>query len=234
MQDPYSILGVSPSASEDDIKKAYRTLAKKYHPDVNGGSAEAEQKMKEINEAYTTVMKMRRDGTSGSYGSGYSGNGYSSGGYSGANGGYGSYGNYGYGGYGYSNGQGNQSYTGDPLFNAARSYINAGQYREAINTLEGMSNRTAEWYYLMAYANQGVGNRTAALNYARQAASMDPYNLEYRVLLSRLEGNTGRYREEGDIFNAQQFICGNPLNLCCLTSLLCNCCCGGCGRGFYY
>ena len=68
MQDPYSVLGVSPSASDDEIKKAYRALAKKYHPDVNNGSSEAELKMKEVNEAYSAVMKMRREGTSTSGG----------------------------------------------------------------------------------------------------------------------------------------------------------------------
>ena len=83
MQDPYSVLGVSPSATDDEIKKAYRALAKKYHPDVNNGSSEAELKMKEVNEAYSAVMKMRREGTSAS---GY--------------GGYGGYSPYGYGGYG--------------------------------------------------------------------------------------------------------------------------------------
>ena len=62
MQDPYSVLGVSPSATEDEIKKAYRALAKKYHPDVNQDSAEAERRMKEVNEAYSAIMKMRFTG----------------------------------------------------------------------------------------------------------------------------------------------------------------------------
>ena len=80
MQDPYRVLGVSPNASEDEIKKAYRELARKYHPDVNNGSAAAEAKMKEVNEAYSTIMKMRREGTSGSSQShqGYGGYGNSS------------------------------------------------------------------------------------------------------------------------------------------------------------
>ena len=106
MQDPYRVLGVSPNASEDEIKKAYREPARKYHPDVNNGPAAAEAKMKEVNEAYSTIMKMRREGTSGSSQShqGYGGYGNSSYGNSnpyGNYGGYGNYGNYGnYGGYG--------------------------------------------------------------------------------------------------------------------------------------
>ena len=51
-RDYYEVLGVGRDASADEIKKAYRALAKKYHPDVNPGDAEAEQKFKEINEAY--------------------------------------------------------------------------------------------------------------------------------------------------------------------------------------
>ena len=88
MMDPYRVLGVSPNASEEEIKKAYKQLARKYHPDLNNGSKEAEAKMKEINEAYSQVMKLRQGG--GSYGGGsYSGllwqlgSGSSSGGYRG-------------------------------------------------------------------------------------------------------------------------------------------------------
>ncbi|MBO8443080.1 MAG: DnaJ domain-containing protein [Spirochaetes bacterium] len=59
MRDPYSVLGVSPGASEDEIKKAYKALAKKYHPDVTGNSPEAEAKMQEINAAYDGLMNRR-------------------------------------------------------------------------------------------------------------------------------------------------------------------------------
>lgn len=67
MKDPYSVLGISPNASTDEVKKAYRELAKKYHPDVNADNPLkhlADEKMKEINEAYDRIMKLRESGSS--------------------------------------------------------------------------------------------------------------------------------------------------------------------------
>lgn len=55
-KDPYRVLEINPGASESEIKKAFKSLAKKYHPDLNKGSKEAEEKFKEINEAYRTLM----------------------------------------------------------------------------------------------------------------------------------------------------------------------------------
>ena len=244
MQDPYRVLGVSQSASEDEIKKAYRTLAKKYHPDVNNGSAEAEARMKEVNEAYSQVMKMRREGTTNANQSGYNSyGGYGNAGGYGAYGGYGNAGGYGaYGSYGNAGGYGsyggyggqNRSTSSDPKLTAARNYVRAGHYQEAMHVLEEIRERSAEWYFLSGEANLGLGNRVAALNYARQAVSMEPDNFEYRQLLARIEGRSANYQNAGSAFNAQQMVCHNPLALCCLTSLLCNCCCGGCGGGGYY
>ena len=85
MTNPYEVLGVSPDASDEEIKKAYRELAKKYHPDnyANSPLADvAEQKMKEVNEAYDEINRMRQKGkgtgsTAGSTG-GYSSNGSTS------------------------------------------------------------------------------------------------------------------------------------------------------------
>ena len=236
MQDPYRVLGVTPGASEDEIKKAYRNLAKKYHPDVNNGSAEAEAKMKEVNEAYSQVMKMKREGSSGGYSQGSYSNPYgNAGGYYGGFNGFNGYSGYNsYGGQGAYGSQGYSGHSTNPQLSAARNYVQAGHYREALHVLENISDRSAEWYFLCGEANLGVGNRVAALNYARQAVSMDPNNFEYRALLSRLEGRSAGYQSNGSVFNGQQIICGNPLSMCCLMSLLCNCCCGGCGGGFRY
>ena len=54
-RDYYEVLGLSKGAGDDEIKKAYRKLAKKYHPDMNPGDAEAEVKFKEVNEAYSVL-----------------------------------------------------------------------------------------------------------------------------------------------------------------------------------
>ena len=196
--------------------------------------------MKEVNEAYSQIMKMRREGNTGANnygGAGYGGSGYGNSGYGGSYGGYGSnYGGYGsYGGYG---GQQSSSYA-DPKLTAARNYVRSGRYQEALNVLSQVQGRTAEWYYLSGEANLGMGNRVAALNYARQAVAMDPMNFEYRALLARMEGRTNRYEQQGRGFTAQEMICRNPLGLMCLMTMLCNCCCcgsgGGCGGyGRYY
>ena len=214
MQDPYRVLGVSPSASEDEIKKAYRALAKKYHPDVNAGASDAEARMKEINEAYSTIMKQRREG----FGGGYSAYGY------GGGAGYG--GNAGYGGTGFGS---------SPQLQAARNYIRARHYQEAVHVLENISERSAEWYFLSAAANMGLGNRVAAMNYAEIAVSMEPNNFEYRQLLNNLQGGGQFYQTQGFErgFGTPAVCCGDPVSCCMsqlLINMLCNCCCG-CGRG---
>ena len=71
MTDPYKVLGVSPGASDDEIKDAYRRLARKYHPDnyVNNPLSDlATEKMKEINEAYDEIQRQRKSGGSSSCG----------------------------------------------------------------------------------------------------------------------------------------------------------------------
>ena len=104
--DPYKVLGVSPTASDDEIKKAYRDLARKYHPDKYRDTDLADiasEKMKEVNAAYEEIKKMREASSSGSSSS--SGRGYS------------------YGGGSYAGGT---SSSGDARYTEIRRYINSG------------------------------------------------------------------------------------------------------------
>ena len=67
IRDPYEVLGVSRDASDEEIKKAYRRLAKKYHPDLNPGDAEAARKMQEVNAAYEQLTSPEKSSPYGGY-----------------------------------------------------------------------------------------------------------------------------------------------------------------------
>ena len=55
IDDPYSVLGLTPDASDEEVKRAYRALAKKYHPDMNPGDQHAAEMMNRINAAYDEI-----------------------------------------------------------------------------------------------------------------------------------------------------------------------------------
>lgn len=201
-RDPYQVLGVSPGASDDEIKAAYRKLAKKYHPDLNHGSAEAEEKMKELNEAYTLLIKGQGNGNSGGQQGGAGGTQQNP--YAGYGRGYGNAGGrQGYdpfdwlGGFGWGGGQQRQGYAGgqthtekqadSPELESVRQAVLAAEYQKALYLLAGIINKTADWYYWSARANQGLGNRVAAYNDARTAAQMDPSRREYQELMATLD-----------------------------------------------
>ena len=205
MSDPYQILGVSPSATDEEIKAAYRKLAKQYHPDRNSGSVEAERKMMQINDAYAQIVEMRKNG--------------------GAQSNYGSYGyQYGYGGSG-------QAQQRAPELDQVRQLLYMGQYQNAMALLEQINSQTAEWYYLMARTRQGLGDDIAAINFARQAVNMEPGNMEYLSYAQELNLGGQQYRQQGMQYGGiQNFLCQNP----CMTCLLFNMCCGGpCGMRFF-
>ena len=183
MTDPYSILGVARGASEEEIKKAYKTLSRKYHPDANINNPnrdQAEERFKEIQAAYQQIMKEK---TSGYGGQGYSGGTDSQGGYGGF--GYGPFWSFGYGGFGQSQETG---YEEEAHLRAAGNYIRNGYYREARTTLDNMAQRerNARWYYYSAVAHFGLGSNVAALEHARRATALEPDNISYRSLVQQL------------------------------------------------
>ena len=250
--DPYEVLGVSPNASEDEIKAAYRKMAKKYHPDINGGSAAAEAKMREINEAYAVLIKQKRQGTA-QQNHGYGGSssqqaGSPFGGAGQGQQGYGGFGGFEFGdfwemfggGYGRQTGrQERDSYdsTAEPRFIMVKQAIEERRYQYALDLLGAMNNRTAGWYYWSSCANLGMGNRIAAINDARTAVNMEPGNIEYQNWLSRLQAGGWNYRQTGQQRGFTSPLCANPCITICAANMLCNCLCNGarfcpCGMGY--
>ena len=202
---PYQILGISPSASDDEVKKAYRTLSKKYHPDANIGNpqqAEYTEKFKEVQNAYKTIMDERKRGfKQQSYGSQTTGT----------------------GGYQY---QGNDQ----EAYQEANGFIQGRRYQEALNVLNQIQNKTSMWFYLAAIAENGLGNNIRAQEYAQTALQMEPMNMQYILLLNQLQGTSRQYRQ-----TSQQYGNPASMMNCCYSVLLLNCmmsCC--CGGGYHY
>lgn len=220
MDDPYKVLGVSPDASDEEIKRAYRNLAKKYHPDLNPGDKEAARKMQEINAAYEQIKNPEKaqSGPQGGY------NPY--GGQSGYGGGY--YDPFG----GYRQQQRDRSdAAGDSYQQAAYQYLRFGRYQEALNALSSSPDRNARWYYLSALANDGLGNQVTALEHIRRAVSMEPNNPEYLQALEQIENGGAAYQRQAGNFRGFS-MGGNPCMSLCACYLANLFCCGG--RGMFF
>ena len=207
MNDPYQILGVPETATDEEVKRAYRELARKYHPDNyhdNPLADLAQEKMKDINAAYEQITKMRSGGRSG-------GNGYSSaGGYSG-------YQQY-----------GGQSASGSSVLQQVRIAIQTGNISRAEALLANYSDHNAEWNFLRGAVCYRRGWMDEAKRYYQTACQMDPGNDEYRQALEFMErGTQTAYRPGGQPFGTEA--CGGNLclPLCCLWTL-CN------GGGYWF
>ena len=220
--DPYKVLGVSPDASDEEIKQAYRRLAKKYHPDLNPGDAEAARHMQEINAAYDQIkdpQKADPQQNSGGYG-GY----------------YNPYG--GFDPFEEFRRQAQQQYrqsgyertkAGYQYQQAAEQYIRYRKYQEALNALENSEIKDARWYYLSAIAHNGLDHQITALEHIRKAVSMEPDNEEYLRALDIIEQGGKAYQEHAGNYRGFS-MGGDPCTNLCLC-YLCNICCFP--RGFF-
>ena len=205
IDDPYKVLGVSRDASDEEIKQAYRRLAKKYHPDLNPGDQEAAKKMQQINAAYEQIKNPEQ-----------------------ARPGQGSYGGYDPFGGAWQQSYGGSTYSADSAQQAAYNYIRFGRYQEALHALESSSERNGRWYYLSALANHGLGNQVTALEHIRRAVSMEPDNLEYQQVLNIIENGGSFYRRQAGSFRGFDMRVSPCASLCLFYIFRLFCC-----RGFY-
>ena len=210
MKDPYQVLGVPETATDEEIKKAYRDLARKYHPDNYHDTPLADlaqEKMKDINAAYEQITRERSGRGSGNS----------------------SYGSYGSGGTAYQRQQySSQSSTGSSVLQQVRMAINSGNLSRAEALLANYADHNAEWNFLKGAVCYRRGWMDEAKRYYQTACQMDPSNAEYQSALDFMENaNRTAYRPDGGSFGTE--LCGgNPcLTLCCLYTL-CN------GGGYFF
>ena len=196
MNDPYSVLGVARTASDAEIKKAYRELARKYHPDNYADNPLADlasEKMKQINEAYDQINRERSGGAQ------------TQSAYTGPQSGF----------YGPASGSGT---TGEnaQAFNAARAAINAGDLDRAEMILGSIAARGGEWNFLMGSLSYRRGWMDDAERYFNRAVVMDPNNPEYRQAYTYMVNSA-----KNSSMRAESMDTGRL----CRNLILADCCC---------
>ena len=201
MSDPYKVLGISPDATDEQVKSAYRELAKKYHPDNYADSPLADlaaEKMKEVNEAYDEIMAQRKQRASGGHnkpGPSYNG-----------------------------------GYRRSSNFSDVRHLIMVGRMADAEQILNGVptASRDGEWYFLKGTVLMRKGWLEEAYNHFSTACNMDPGNAEYRAALNQVQAQrSGAY---GGYNTTRQANTGcNACDMC--SSLICADCCCECMGG---
>ena len=194
--DPFAVLGVPSSATEDEIKSAYRRLAKKYHPDLNPGDKTAEEKMREINEAYTRALQIRKTGrdparnaygSSSGTGSPFGQNPWGAGGFGGFNG---------YGGYGGSGGTGNSGGYGGSG-ESGRGGNPFGDYFDPFSAFFGGGPQRQTGFRTRSYANpelKTVENHVLANRYQEAVSLLNrvpTHDADWHALYARADLGLG-------------------------------------------
>lgn len=208
MRDPYQVLGIPSTATDEEVKKAYRNLARKYHPDNyhdNPLEDLAQERMKEINEAYETIRTQRKAAQSG---------GQSYGGYTG----------------GYSQGYNAGAYGG--VWQRVRLAISQGNLNLAEELLNAQTDHNGEWNFLKGAVCYKRGWMDEARRYYETAVQMDPGNAEYQRALDMLNGNGAAYRPNGYGHVTTGNCAGDNCSSLCAACACMNCLFGG--GGYYF